>query len=167
MDILYQHIHLIFLSLIIEEKKATEARKVKEEQERQLALKLSKNFVVALEVYAKIEEQADKEGIRWQHLDGKFHYGFYKLGERKSYTVVKETLDGRPILGSRYCLECMNGEHPKMMELLTADEDKISVDMIKEAVLEDFREANRMLRINTKSYQYALRFIEIVRAFEK
>ncbi len=65
------------------------------------------------------------------------------------------------------CIRLRRPEHSKMMELLIADKDEISIDMIKEAALEDFREANKRMKTTTKSYYYALRFIEIVNSYEE
>ena len=139
----------------------------------QLALKLSKKFALVLETYARIEEKAKNEGLKecfkWSHLKSMFHSQFRRYRKGKSHTLAKEKIDNefnmqRPLLNVNYCFECMNGRHPRMAELLTAEH--ISMKMIKEAVLEDVRESNTGMKPGTTVYSYYSTFIEIIKNYE-
>lgn len=81
--------------------------------------------------------------------------------------VYRNLSDGKGILSTTFCKECIDGKHPEMYKLLTFTGEELDAQLIKSAILGDFSENNVFYNHETKTYADSLKFVELIQKFEE
>lgn len=138
---------------------AEETRK----KEKALCFEMSKKLLPALEVYARIRTKAKEEGILFSALG---RYGHFPNWYRRGLICIKKILDeGKDIISATFLQQILNGEYPKMKELL--DVETINLDLVKAVIIEDVAEATRYLDRQTNTYQELLKFLQLIQKYNE
>lgn len=124
---------------------------------------MSKKLLPAIEAYASIRTKAREEGIMFNTLG---RYGQFPNWYRMGIIHIKKALDeGRGIIGIIFLQRILNGEYPKMKELL--DAETINLDLAKATIIEDVTEACRHLGKQTNTYHELLRFVQLIQKYSE
>ena len=136
----------------------------KEINAAKLDRKMTKVFFRAYDVYENIRHNAIETGISFTYLG---RYGlfskYYALSDvSRNYLRSNPAIIGK--LSSTFCEECLDGNHPKMRKLLCSEE--ITMDMIKDAIIEDITENITNVSEESKTYLEFKKFVNFVKKYD-
>ena len=130
-------------------------------REEILDFEMSKKLLSAIEIYARIRTKAKEEGILFSALG---RYSKFSYWYRGSINGIREILDeGKGIIGRTFLQRILNGEFPKMKELL--DAETINLDLATAAIFEDVVSCYSNKQTNT--YQQILRFVKLIQEYSE
>lgn len=146
--------------------KAQKIRKQNEEA-KALSLKMTTSIIPAAEMYARIRIKAKEEGIGFYHLGSGVFSRIYRYFKKYRGNINKVVNNERGRLVTfKFAEECINGKHPEMYKLLTSD-NVTDINLIKSAILEDFKENNVFTNHETISYKDSLKYIKLIQKYEE
>lgn len=139
----------------------------KMEEDDALNYEMSKKILPAFEVYVKLRTKAKEKSIGFYHMSSGIFSGLVRKDRTYGGYVYRTLNAGKGLLPNTYHKECLDGKHPKMYKLLTTTEKEQDMQLIKEAILEDFKENNAFFNRETRTYAGYMKFIKLVEEFEE